>query len=216
MRVDVKVCGVCSPSDAAMAATAGAAWIGVILAPDRRRTRTLDEARRIFQASSARRTGVFVDAEPQEVAAAVKALGLHAVQLHGDEPVAHVRALRRTTEAEIWKAVRVRTPGDVSSAIEAFAADVDAILLDGWSPQGHGGVGAGFDWEAVARHDIARPGMRLIIAGGLNPGNVARAVSVLRPSMVDVSSGVEDVPGRKSAGLVQAFVAAARGVEEAQ
>lgn len=216
MRVAVKVCGVCSAADAGMAAAAGADWIGVILAPDRRRTRTLEEARRIFDASPARRVGVFVDAEAGEAAGSAAALALDAVQLHGDESSAYVRALRRTTDAAIWKAVRVRSPGDVSSAIEQYADDVDAILLDGWSQEGHGGVGAVFDWDAVARHDVVRSGMRLIIAGGLNPANVARAVSVLRPAIVDVSSGVEDAPGRKSAGLVQAFVAAVRGVEESQ
>lgn len=212
--VAVKVCGVCSAADATTAAAAGAAWIGVILAPGRRRTRTVEEARRILDAVPARRAGVFVDAASGDVASAARTLALDAVQLHGDESAGYVQDLRRSTDAEIWKAIRVRSAFDVSSAIETFAADVDALVLDGWSPEGHGGVGAVFDWGAVAHAAVVPAGVRLIVAGGLNPGNVASAVSLLRPAMVDVSSGVEEEPGRKSAALIHAFIAAARGSEE--
>lgn len=216
MSVHVKVCGVCSAADARLAAGAGAAWVGVILAPGSRRTRTLEEALRIFEAVPVRRAAVFVDAEPRAVASAALSLSLDAVQLHGDETRDYVRELRRTTDAEIWKAIRVRSPEDVSAAADRLADQVDALLLDGWSAQAHGGVGAGFDWEAVAREPVIGSGVRLIIAGGLNPGNVARAVSLLRPDIVDVSSGVEEEPGRKSAALIEAFVAAAGGQQEAR
>lgn len=211
MSVDVKICGVCTAADARMAASAGAAWIGVILAPGRRRTCTPEQAQRIFEGVAVRRAGVFVDAEPGDVAAVACMLGLDAIQLHGEETREYVRELRLSTDAEIWKAVRVRSPLDVTFAIEQQADDVDALLLDGWSSQGHGGVGAAFDWKAVAGAGVVRPGVRLIVAGGLNAGNVGRAVSLLRPDVVDVSSGVEEELGRKSADLVRAFIAAACG-----
>lgn len=212
--MDVKICGVCSAADARTAAAGGAAWIGVILAPGRRRTRTMEEAQRVLDAAEVRKAAVFVDANPRDVAAAARTLGLDAVQLHGVESREYVQELRRSTDAEIWKAVRVRSPLDAAPVIEDLADHTDAILLDGWSAEGHGGVGAVFDWSAVARAGVVAPGIRLIVAGGLNAGNVAVAVSVLRPAMVDVSSGVEDAPGRKSAALIEAFVAAARGQQE--
>lgn len=208
---DVKICGICRPEDARVAGEAGASWIGVILAPGRTRSQTLAQAGVIFGAASVRRTGVFVDASAEVVAAAARDLELDAVQLHGAEPVELVRRIRDEAGCEVWKALRVREPADVARGAALYGGDVDALLLDGWSPDAHGGAGARFEWDAVAA--AGAPGhLRLIVAGGLTPGNVAVAVSLLRPAMVDVSSGVESSPGCKSPEKVHAFVAAARGV----
>jgi phosphoribosylanthranilate isomerase len=212
MSVDVKICGVCRAGDARVAAAAGARWLGVILAPGYSRTQTVDGARVIFEAAAIRRAGVFVDAEPDEVASAARALALDAVQLHGEESPAYVGALRGAVGCEVWKAIRVRDPRDLSAAAGPYAGHVDAVLLDGWSPDAHGGAGVSFDWSAAAAHVPA--GVRLIVAGGLRPENVARAVSVLRPAMVDVSSGVEDVVGQKAPDRIHAFIAAARGAKD--
>jgi phosphoribosylanthranilate isomerase len=207
----VKVCGVCAPADAALAAAAGAAYVGVILAPGRRRTRTLSQAADIFRASSVRRVGVFVDADPVEVLRAVERLRLDVVQLHGDEPVAAALWLAERMPAQVWKAVRVRAPEDVAAAAQAYAGVAHGLLLDGWSRAGHGGTGTAFDWAAVA---AARPALpadtTLIVAGGLHADNVAAAVALLAPQVVDVSSGVEAAPGRKSPERLHAFIAAAR------
>jgi phosphoribosylanthranilate isomerase len=211
MTVDVKVCGLCRPEDARVAADAGAAWIGVILAPGRSRSQTVAQAGVIFDRAAARRVGVFVDAPAAAVAEAAGALSLDAVQLHGDESPAEVQKLRSLVACEIWKAVRVRDAAAAAADARAYAGMVDAVLLDGWSPVAHGGAGVRFDWSAVAAAD-APAGVRLIVAGGLAPDNVAEAVALLRPSMVDVSSGVESAPGVKSAEKIHAFVAAARGV----
>jgi phosphoribosylanthranilate isomerase len=208
--VEVKICGVCRPEDARSAADAGAAWVGVILAPDRTRTRTITEAAAIFAASTARRVGVFVDSPLQRVIDAVRDLALDAVQLHGDESIDQIRRIRDGVACEIWKAIRVKHAADVTRGVSLYRGHVAAILLDGWSPDAHGGAGVSFDWKAVAVPD-ARAGLRLIVAGGLTPGNVAAAVALLHPAVVDVSSGVEDAPGRKSPGKIHAFVAAARG-----
>lgn len=211
---EVKICGVCRPEDAAEAGGAGAAYVGVILAPGRRRTRTLAEAEAIFGATSARRVGVFVDAGVDEVRDAAERLRLDVVQLHGDEDPATVEALSRSLGCEVWKAVRVRGSEDVVSAASAYGS-AHAVLLDGWSEHGHGGVGARFDWSAVAPACAAlRDGTRLVVAGGLNAGNVAAAVAALQPDVVDVSSGVEAMPGRKSTERVRAFLDAARSVAD--
>ena len=234
--VEVKICGVCRPEDARSAADAGAAWVGVILAPDRTRTRTTTEAAAIFGASTARRVGVFVDPPLERVIDAVRELSLDAVQLHGDESVDQVRRIRDGVACEIWKAIRVKHEADLTRGVGLYRGHVAAILLDGWSPDAHGGAGVRFDWKAVAEAGLAGmiagsgevahapqpaawtsavpdapPGLRLIVAGGLTPDNVAAAVAVLHPAVVDVSSGVEVSPGRKSPEKIHAFVAAARG-----
>lgn len=211
MTVDVKVCGLCRSEDARVAADAGAAWIGVILAPGRSRSRTVAQAGVIFDGAAARRVGVFVDASADEIAEAADALSLDAVQLHGDESPAEVERLRRLVACEIWKAVRVRDAAAGMADASLYADTVDAVLLDGWSPVAHGGAGVRFDWSAAAAAG-APAGVRLIVAGGLAPENVAEAVALLHPSIVDVSSGVESAPGVKSAERIHAFVAAARGV----
>lgn len=234
--VEVKICGVCRPEDARSAADAGAAWVGVILAPDRTRTRTITEAAAIFAASTARRVGVFVDPPFQRVIDAVRDLALDAVQLHGDESIDQIRRIRDGVACEIWKAIRVKHAADLTRGVGLYRGHVAAILLDGWSPDAHGGAGVSFDWKAVAGAGMAGmiagsgelahasepavgtsavpdapAGLRLIVAGGLTPGNVAAAVALLHPAVVDVSSGVEVAPGRKSPGKIHAFVAAARG-----
>lgn len=215
MSVAVKVCGVCRPEDARLAADAGAEWIGVILAPGRSRSQTLAGAGVIFDGAAARRVGVFVDAPAAMVARAARDLSLDAVQLHGDESPADVREIRRLVECEVWKALRVRDASALTADARTYAADVDALLLDGWSPIAHGGAGVQFDWSAVAAAGMPAD-VRLIVAGGLSPDNVAQAVALLRPSIADVSSGVEVATGVKSPDKVHAFVAAARGARMEQ
>jgi phosphoribosylanthranilate isomerase len=208
--VDVKVCGVCRAEDARVAVEAGAAFIGVILAPGRLRSRTAAQAAAIFESVAARRVGVFVDAEAAEVAEAAQRLSLDAVQLHGDESVDLVRRIRAAVACDVWKALRVRDGAALARAADAYGGAADALLLDGWSPGAHGGAGVRFDWSAVAAAGLPA-GVPLIVAGGLTADNVAAAVALLQPSLVDVSSGVETEPGRKSAEKIHAFIAAARG-----
>lgn len=208
--VDVKVCGVCRAEDARVAVEAGAACIGVILAPGRLRSRTAAQAAAIFESVAARRVGVFVDAGAADVAEAAQRLSLDAVQLHGDESVDLVRRIRAAVGCDVWKALRVREGAGLARAADAYGGAADALLLDGWSPGAHGGAGVRFDWSAVAAAGMPA-GVPLIVAGGLTADNVAAAVALLRPSMVDVSSGVETEPGRKSAEKIHAFIAAARG-----
>lgn len=201
-----KICGLCRPADAAVAAAAGAAYAGVILAPGRSRTRTVSEADAIFAAATGvLRAGVFADAVPADVVAAARALRLDVVQLHGNEPPAVLEALRRAGVARLWKAVAVRAAADARAAFVRYGAVADAILLDG----GSGGRGETFDWDAVSAALPVRPaGLQLVVAGGLTPDNVQRAIAALAPDVVDVSSGVEAAPGEKSEASVRAFVAA--------
>jgi phosphoribosylanthranilate isomerase len=215
----VKICGVCSAADAALATSAGAAYIGVILAPGYSRSQSLADGAEILQTTTAQRVGVFVNPARGEVIDAVARLGLDVVQLHGDEPPAEISALRPALAAHgaprIWKAVRVRKPADIAAAATAYAGVADGLLLDGWSAHAHGGTGTSFDWAAAAKVRAALPaGLTLIVAGGLGAANVREVVAHLQPDVVDVSSGVEGSPCRKSAEKVRAFIAAAHDAAE--
>lgn len=208
----VKVCGLMRHDDAAVAAGAGAAYLGVILAPGFRRSVTPDAARIILGGFPARRVGVFVDADEQTLRSTAQAAGVDVLQLHGDEPP-ELAGRMRAAGWEVWKAVRARSADDFSDAVRRYAGHVDALLLDGYSPGSHGGTGTRFPWDEVAARLRELPsGVRLIAAGGLRPENVADAVRILRPHAVDVSSGVERAPGQKDPRAVHDFVQAVHAV----
>ena len=210
MRVEAKICGLVRPEDARAAEAAGADYLGVVFASGPRQ-RDLRGAARIWEGTSARRVGVFVDAALDGVLRTSSELGLSVVQLHGDEDPSFCQRIRESGVA-IWKAVRVRARVALEAELERYEPVADGLLLEGWSAAGAGGVGAGFDWSRLAgvREDWPA-GLRLILAGGLNPDNVATAIRATRPHVVDVSSGVESAPGVKDLALVRGFLEAARG-----
>ena len=209
-RPDVKICGVCDPGDAAAAVSAGATHIGVIRVPGSRRTRSLEVARRICDAAAgARRVGVYVDAPLATVLAEAERLELDVIQLHGSEPPERIEELAEGG-LEVWKVVKPVSADDLVAAAERYRSAA-LILVEGASDRGHGGVGALFDWDAVAAAVERLPdGTVLGVGGGLTPENVAAAVRRFRPALVDVSSGVEVEPGRKDIRRVEAFIRAAR------
>lgn len=212
-RLEVKICGVCRPEDAALVSAAGADYIGVILAPGGRRSRTTEEAARIFAAApGCARVGVFVDEAPARIRALAAELALDVVQLHGTEEPALLAELRAAGR-QLWKALHPRTAAEFLAGIKAYAAAADALLLDGWSATAPGGTGARAPWTELGavRHELP-PALRLVLAGGLHPGNLAAAATSLAPQVVDVSSGVEGADGWKAPALIESFVAAARGL----
>jgi phosphoribosylanthranilate isomerase len=213
----VKVCGLTRAQDAVMAEAAGAHYLGVILAPGRARSVTLDAARRILGETARAGVGVFVDADADVLRAAADAARLDVLQLHGDEPPALCATLRDAGYT-VWKALRPRTADEFRKGAARYAGVVDALLVDGWSAASHGGTGTRFPWDAVAEVRAADPatGPPLVAAGGLRPENVAEAVRILSPFAVDVSSGVERAPGIKDSARVTAFVAAVRATATAQ
>lgn len=209
---DVKICGLTRRSDVEAAAASGARYGGVILAPGGRRSVAVAGAGALFAGLPLAPVGVFVDAEAETVAEAATVAGLRVVQLHGSEPAATARALRADGRWAVWKAVHVRDADSLARAADEYASDVDALLLDGWSPSAPGGTGTRFDWDALAARRAELPEtLALVVAGGLDPENVARAIELLRPQVVDVSSGVETAPGVKDPAAIRAFIAAARG-----
>jgi phosphoribosylanthranilate isomerase len=213
----VKICGLCDPADARDAVAAGADYAGVVLHGESVRRQADARARAIFDAAAgASRVGVFVDAPLDDVLGAATSLRLDIVQLHGSEDLAFVVRLRAGGPWRVWKAVRPRSADEFLAAVETYGEAVDGMLLDGWSARAAGGTGASFSWKEIAVHRDRLPRtVQLVAAGGLRPDNVGVAVAVLRPDVVDVSSGVESAVGRKSAALIRAFIANARGVPQA-
>jgi phosphoribosylanthranilate isomerase len=197
--VRIKICGVTTPEDAVLAAEAGADAIGLNFHPPSPRCIDVRTAERIVGALPAdvRRVGVFVDAERKRVEELASLLGLDALQFHGDEDAEYCRGWPQ----KVIKAVRVRGPESLVSLPE-----VDFILADAYVEGVPGGTGRRVPLEWLAGIDRER----LVLAGGLDADNVAEAVRLVRPAMVDVASGVESVPGRKDPEAVRRFIANAK------
>ena len=194
----VKVCGITRVEDARAAEAAGADMIGLVFAPGPRHL-DVEAAARIAGSVRCRKVGVFVDETPGAVNGIAERCGLDYAQLHGEESQADCDAVR----VPVIKAIRVRDAADLA---RGAARRVFRLLLDAWSPLAPGGTGETLDWELLAGFSVP-----YLLAGGLTPENVARAVTSLRPWGVDASSGLESAPGIKDARKIAAFVAAAKG-----
>ena len=206
-RTRIKICGLTRPQDAAAAVSSGADAVGVILAPSKRRV-TLEQAVVVFAEvpRSVARVGVFADAQADDVWEAVARLGLAAVQFHGDESPETCES----APAPVIKALRVG-PGFDGADVDRYRGAVAALLFDTYVAGEQGGTGMAFDWGRVA--GILPQDIRIVLAGGLGPGNVAQAVRTLRPYAVDVSSGVERSPGIKDSAKIAAFCDAVRAAD---
>ncbi len=211
-RLRIKICGLTTPEDAVAARALGADYLGMILSQGFSRSILPDEAVDIGLIADAPLVAVLVDESLDEAERIAEVSGASVIQLHGNEDGEYVEQLRGRGKWAIWKAVRVRDPSDVTEAVEAVGGSVDGLLLDGWHANHVGGSGASFAWEdvRVLRDRIPRE-LKVIVAGGLTPANVAEAVETLRPDIVDVVSGVELHVRRKDPELVEAFVRNARG-----
>ena len=207
----VKICGLTRRKDAVRAAEAGADFLGVVLVGDSPRGLSPGEAGVVVRGLDLPVVAVAADLSPEEAAAAAETVGASILQLHGNETPDEVARLGELGDWELWKALRVRDAGEVKEGLASFSETVTGLLLDGWHPIQKGGTGSPFPWEAVAGvRDLFPPGLLFIAAGGLTPENVGRAISGLRPHVVDVSSGVEREPGIKDHSRIFDFIRAAR------
>ena len=202
----VKICGITNLSDALCAADLGAHALGFVFAPSPRQI-SADEAAAIirrlppFLATVA----LFVDEKPDHIRESMQITGCRYLQLHGSEPPELVAEL---TGFPVIKAFRLRHSQDLEEL--ARYPDAAAFLLDSYLEGVAGGTGQSFDWSlAVQARRFSKP---IILAGGLNPENVAQAIRAARPDAVDVSSGVEAAPGKKDPEKMKRFLEAIRGL----
>ena len=212
MTAKIKICGVTRIEDAVAAVRAGADFIGLNFWPRSKRyvdgARGAELARAVRGAGATQVVGVFVDASRDEIAAIAESVALDVVQLHGDESPDDALAIAHATARPVWKAIAARGPADVAALARWSVA---AILLDTPTP-GRGGSGVTFDWSLARAARAQSPTRPLVLAGGLAPENVARAVAEVAPWAVDVASGVESAPGVKDVARITSFVAAIRGI----
>jgi phosphoribosylanthranilate isomerase len=201
----VKVCGITNLEDALAALAAGADMLGFNFYARSPRYVETAVAWRVIEhlPEGVECVGVFVnESSPEDVLEIARESGVSALQLHGDETPEFCRALGGFTTI---KALRV---GRDYAVEKAAAFRTDAVLLDAYAPDAFGGTGHTFDWALARATREAVP--RLFLAGGLKPSNVAAAIDAVAPHAVDVCSGVETSPGRKSFQLMRDFVAAVR------
>lgn len=206
----IKICGITLPDDAARVAAAGVDYIGLNFWPKSKRYLALERAPLVAgivrSSGPAKIVGVFVDADHDEIVEVARAVELDAIQLHGDEFPEDLAAIAKATKLPVWKAIPTGAAKDVAN-LDQWRTEV--ILLDTPSA-GRGGAGKPFDWALAREARRQYPLQQIMLAGGLDPGNVATAIAQVAPFGVDVATGVEAAPGVKDAAKVAAFVAAVR------
>lgn len=197
-KLEVKICGITSLDDAQAARDAGADYLGFVLYEKSPRAITPGALRHISDklAGSSRLVGVFVNAAPQTVAQIAGDCALAAAQLCGEEQPRDFANFK----TPVWRVLRIKAD-TVAPDIKGW--DAERFVLDSSSVGCYGGTGRTLDWTKAASVAASN---KIMLAGGLRPENVAEAVRTVRPFGVDVSSGVEIRPGRKSRRLMRIFV----------
>ena len=215
MTVRAKICGLNSTAALTAAIAGGASHVGFVFYPPSPRSLTPASAAALAAAVPAGtgRVGLFVNPADEDIAAVLGALVLDMLQLHGAEPPARIAALKARFGLPVMKAIKVGSEADLDQA-GPYAGVADWLLFDARPPAGMagalpGGNAVSFDWRWLAGRRWQQPWM---LSGGLNAGNVAEAVRLTGATMVDVSSGVEEAPGRKSPAKIAAFLAAVRAL----
>lgn len=210
MALDIKICGLKTPETLAAALKGGASHVGFIFFAASPRNIAPDAAAalRATVDGRAKVVAVTVDAGDDALAGIVETVRPDMLQLHGAETPERVAALKKRWGLPAIKAFSVREAPDLGAAA-SYEGIADAFLFDAKPPKDAklpGGNGLAFDWRVLAGFRSSTP---WFLSGGLHSGNVAEAVRVARPRGIDVSSGVELVPGRKDVGLIHTFLSSA-------
>jgi phosphoribosylanthranilate isomerase len=214
----VKICGMTNLEDALVAVEAGADAVGFVFHQKSPRNISVEAAREIVEKlpESVEKVGVFVNESPERVSAIANEVGLSAVQFHGDEyrnskMYATDRKAFLCIPAE-WIAMTWKERGKALGSFMALPGNLGGIMLDSGTASQRGGTGKPFDWrEAKTWVSLMTQLYPVVLAGGLNPDNVSKAIGILKPWGVDVVSGVEARPGKKDPEKVREFVRAVRG-----
>lgn len=211
MKITVKICGLSTPEAVRAAISGGADMVGFVFFPPSPRAITPEKASDLaaLVPDGVLKVALVVDASDALLARIMAALRPDILQLHGDETPARVAQVRRLTGIQVMKAVALSGPDDLERA-RAYEEVADRFLFDAKPPKGAtrpGGNALAFDWELLAGTTWTKP---WLLAGGLDADNLAEAVRTSGAVAVDVSSGVEDAPGKKSPDKIRAFLKGAR------
>lgn len=209
----IKICANTNPEDAALAASLGADYLGLIFAESKRKI-TVETAKAIIQAvpNFKNFVGVFMNQPKNEVQEIAQAAGIRILQFHGDEPSLYCQSF---TEKG-YKVIKTFRIKDSMSLKRIDEYNVFAFLFDTFAKEEGGGTGKVFDWNLIEDKPFIHE--QLFLAGGLNPENVRAAVEKIRPYAVDVASGVESAPGKKDPEKLKKFIQAVKeaGLPHAQ
>lgn len=188
--MNIKICGITNLQDALDAVELGAYALGFIFVKSSPRFITPDSAKQIISKlpTTVKPIGVFADTPRNEILQTIKQTGIVCIQLHGSESPLELSGY----PVPIFKSFRVRNNFDVSILLQYPAS---AFLLDTFVDGALGGTGKTFNWKIAIAAKVYGP---IILAGGLKPDNIAEAVRTVRPYAVDVNSGVESVPGKRT------------------
>jgi len=210
MTTQVKICGIRTPDAMTAALEGGADFVGLVFAPNSPRYVDIEVAAYLagYVPDSVKVVGLFVDAPTSFIEDVIANVRIDMLQLHGKETPEHCASLARHTGKAVVKALPVAAATDLQQAA-LYAPACDWLLFDAPAPANGtaGGNGETFNWTLLEGYTPAKPWM---LAGGLTPENVAGAIRLLRPTCVDVSSGVESSRGVKDPDKIRAFLRAAK------
>lgn len=209
MPVRAKICGLTRAGDAVTAAAAGADYLGVVFAGGPRRVTAPAAAEIRAAAGGVPVFGVYGDQSVDEILRVTRAAGLQGAQLHGDYSRADARRLR-AEGLLVWRVARVADPTDLALLPE-ISMDADAVLVEPRVPGRSGGTGTRLDLALAQAARSRLAGAAMVLAGGLTPESVVEAMALVRPDVVDVSSGVERLPGIKDPDKIARFLEAVVG-----
>ena len=212
MPVEVKICGLSTLATMEAAIAAGAAFVGLVFFPKSPRHVSLAQASALAARARGRAkiVALTVDADDALLMEIMEAVGPDFFQAHGAETPERIFAITALTGKPVIKAIRVRDAADVAAAA-AYSTAASLILYDAKAPETLGGSlpggnGLAFDWSLLQGGGKSA----FMLAGGLDPDNVGRAIRITGASMVDASSGVESAPGIKDIALIRKFIEAAK------
>lgn len=204
MKIRTKICGLTRPQDIQSAVLAGVDAIGLVFYPPSPRAVNIEQAIDLVKyiPPYVQVVGLFVNATLEEISEICRQVPIDILQFHGDENPEQCRTIAQKLGRRWYKAIQVKDDMDILQTIQPYQQyGASAILLDAYHPDLKGGTGHSFDWTTFPKVDIP-----LILAGGLNPENVADAIALTQPYAVDVSGGVEQTKGVKDSEKMRKFI----------
>lgn len=204
MKTRTKICGLTRPQDIQSAVQAGVDAIGLVFYPPSPRAVNIEQAIDLVKyiPPYVQVVGLFVNATLEEISEICRQVPIDILQFHGDESPEQCQNIAQKLGRRWYKAIQVKDDMDILQTIQPYQQyGASAILLDAYHPDLKGGTGHSFDWTTFPKADIP-----LILAGGLNPENVADAITLTQPYAVDVSGGVEQTKGVKDSEKMRKFI----------